>query len=610
MRRRGHVWKRIGATALSLIVLASGLAVSGTADCVYADDTEVVEAEMPLYTAGTTPVSQHGRLHVEGTNIKDEYGNVVQLRGVSTHGINWDVGRPYVNQETFRTLRDDWGANTIRLAMYTSEYNGYCTGGNQAELKGLLDNGVQYATNLGMYAIIDWHILNDGNPLTYVEQAKQFWGEISAKYRNSNNVLYEICNEPNGCSWDDIKNYANQVIPIIRANDPNAIIIVGTPTWSQLGMQGHTNEVADSPLTGYSNLVYALHFYCSEWSHSQYLPAKVDYAISRGVPVFVSEFGLSEANGNGNVDTAQAESWLKKLDSYNISYNVWSLNNKNESSALIQSYVTKTSGWSEGELTRAGQWIRNQYRSRNVDATQVQAFVTRLYDKCLGRQPDEAGLQDWSNRLINGSMSGTRVAYGFVFSPEYKSRNTTDDVYVEMLYRVFLDRASDPSGKTNWLNALKQGASREYVFRGFAESQEFTQICASYGIDRGTYSLSQPRDQNIEVTAFVARLYQQALGRQYDEDGLNNWCGQIVSGQMNAETVAECFIYSAEFENKNLSNTEYVNVLYRTFLGREADSAGQADWVGQLNRGASRRDVLHGFSRSQEFSKIMAQYGL
>lgn len=245
---------RLLAWLLAIAVLVSGSIVLTPGEQVYAETL--------------TPVQAHGQLSVSGTQIVDQKGQAFQLRGVSTHGINWDVGRPYVNQAAFQTLRDDWGANAIRLAMYTAEYNGYCTGGNQAELKGLLRTGVDAAKNLGMYAIIDWHVLNDQNPLTYLEQAKGFWSETSAAYKDYNNVLYEICNEPNNCSWDDIKNYANQIIPIIRANDPDAIIIVGTPTWSQLGMWGHTNEVADSPLTGYNNLVYTLHFYCAEASHT------------------------------------------------------------------------------------------------------------------------------------------------------------------------------------------------------------------------------------------------------------------------------------------------------------------------------------------------------
>lgn len=606
------------AAVLGISILTAGMQTS--AQEIEPEKLAAVESEeeaQELIGSYSTPVAKHGRLHVEGTNIKDENGNNYQLRGVSTHGINWDVGRPYVNREAFQTLRDDWGANTVRLAMYTHEYNGYCAGGNQAELKALVDQGVQAATDLGMYVIVDWHVLNDRNPNQYIEQSKAFFQEVTAKYKDHNNVIYEICNEPNGgdVTWDVIKQYANQIIPIIRANDPNAIIIVGTPTWSQLGMQGHTNEVADSPLVGYSNIMYSLHFYCAEQVHTQYLPAKVDYAISRGLPVFVSEFGLSEASGNGNVNPAQAEAWLNQLDRYNISYMVWSLSNKNESSALLQPSVTKTSGWSEGELTTAGQWIRNSYRARmesfrEVDEQQVRSFVTRLYQTCLNREPEAAGLESWTKVLCNGTADGARTGYGFVFSQEYLNRNATNEQYIEMLYQVFLDRSSDASGMQSWLDAMEQGASRELVFKGFVESPEYTSICGTYGIDRGTFTPGQPRDQNYGVTSFVARLYTKALGRSYDVDGLNAWCEVILNKNGSPEAVAESFINSREFLNKNLSNEDYVKVLYRTFMGREYDEQGLNAWVAVLDQGTSRLDVLHGFSRSPEFANIMAQYGL
>jgi endoglucanase len=366
--------KRLAAWILSAVMLAGTVipASMESAAAVNVQEQSGEALDVQLTTeqqtqSELTPVSVHGRLHVDGTNIKDEAGEIVQLHGVSTHGINWDVGYPYVNQDAFQTLRDDWGVNAIRLAMYTDEYNGYCAGGNQTELKNLIDQGVTYATNLGMYVTIDWHILNCNPNTTHLSEAISFWDEMSAKYKDYNNVLYEICNEPNGCSWDEIKEYANQIIPVIRANDPNAIIIVGTPTYSQLGEWGHTNEVADNPLTGYTNIMYSLHFYCAESSHTQYLPTKLDYAISKGLPVFVTEFGMSEASGSGSISTEQAKVWLDKLDSYNVSYNVWSLSNKDESSALIQAGNSKTSGWSESDLTDAGKWIRSRYQEYRED---------------------------------------------------------------------------------------------------------------------------------------------------------------------------------------------------------------------------------------------------
>ncbi|MDE5873274.1 MAG: cellulase family glycosylhydrolase, partial [Lachnospiraceae bacterium] len=521
---------------------------------------------MQSSAAEMTPVQIHGKLSVKGTQIVDKNGNAFQLRGISTHGINWDIGSPYVNQAAFQTLRDDWGANAVRLAMYTHEYNGYCAGGNQTNLKNLVYNGVEAATNLGMYVIIDWHVLQDRNPLVYLEQSKTFFNEVSKKYKNYDNVIYEICNEPNGndVTWDVIKSYANTIIPIIRANDPDAIIIVGTPTWSQLGMQGHTNEVADSPLTGYSNIVYSLHFYCAESSHTQYLPSKVDYAVSKGLPIIVSEFGMSEASGNGRIDTNQATNWFNKLDGYKIGYFCWSLSNKSESASLISSSCSKTSGWAESDLTEAGKFIRKEYRARKevvIDEAarkNIEAFVTRLYEKCLDREPDETGMNTWPNMLMSKKGTGASVAKGFVYSKEYIGKNVSDEEYLNMLYRVFLDREADAEGRSTWLGLMEQGLSRDYVFRGFVQSPEYTSICQNYGIERGTVTLTQPRDKNPNMTRFVNRLYVYVLGRNGEADGLNDWCKALQNKLYTPVQVGDFFVLSDEFKAKNLSDEEYI----------------------------------------------------
>ena len=244
---------------------------------------------------GEIPFETHGKLSVKGTDIVDMNGDKYQLKGVSTNGITWFPD--YVNKEAFETLRDDWGANLIRLAMYTDtgDSYGYCSGGDKDEILALVDKGVSAATELGMYVIVDWHILSDSDPNNHIDDAKEFFDKVSKKYAAQENVIYEICNEPSNCPWSDIKSYATEVIQTIRAYDKDAIIIVGTPTWSQLGNQGHTYEPADDPIRGYSNLMYAFHFYASESSHNQWLTAKIGTAIDKGLPVFVSEFGLSEA---------------------------------------------------------------------------------------------------------------------------------------------------------------------------------------------------------------------------------------------------------------------------------------------------------------------------
>ena len=244
--------------------------------------------------------------------------------------------------------------------------------------------------------------------------------------------------------------------------------------------------------------------------------------------------------------------------------------------------------------------------------TGVDGFVYRLYAYALNREPDEGGLNDWKNKLITRERAGTEVAVGFFFSDEMKLRNLNDGDFVELLYKVMMNRGFDPDGKAYWLNMLQNGVSRMGVFNGFAGSAEFADICNQYGIDRGIPVAEEGRDKNYGATLFVARLYTQALGRGYDVDGLNDWCNRIVSKTWSVTDVSTTgFFHSQEFLRKNLSNEEYVKVLYRTFLGREYDAAGLADWTGQLNSGAKSRDeVLRGFSDSVEFADIMRQYGL
>ena len=282
--------------------------------------------------------------------------NPFQLYGMSTHGIAWFP--QYISRDTFCTLRDDWNTNCIRLAMYTDEYNGYCSGGNQEELKTLVKKGVDYATELGMYVIIDWHVLNDRDPHVHKTEALAFFKEISALYKDHDNVLYEICNEPNsGVSWDSIKAYAREVIPVIRANDEDAVIIVGTPTWSQ-----DIDQAAASPLE-YDNLLYALHFYAN--THTDWLRQRLEACIAQGLPVFVSEFGTCDASGNGGNNFDETSRWLEFLDRHQISYCCWNLANKAESSSAIAPGCGRLSGWSPEELSESGRWIREYFRLRS-----------------------------------------------------------------------------------------------------------------------------------------------------------------------------------------------------------------------------------------------------
>ena len=290
-----------------------------------------------------------GRLHVEGTQLTGEDGAPVQLRGISTHGLAWYP--QYVNVMAFAQMRYEWNANLVRLAMYTAESGGYCTDGNREQLKQLVRDGVRWATAQDMYVIIDWHILSDNNPNIYLDEAKAFFNEISAEYADANNVIYEICNEPNGATtWQDVKAYAEQVIPVIRANDPQAVIIVGTPNWSQL-----VEQAALSPITGYDNIMYTLHFYAA--THKDDLRSRMITAIESGLPVFVTEYGICDASGNGAIDIDEANRWVQTMDQYGVSYAMWNLSNKNESSAMIKDGCQKVCGFTAEDLTQSGQWV-------------------------------------------------------------------------------------------------------------------------------------------------------------------------------------------------------------------------------------------------------------
>lgn len=314
----------------------------------------VAESDTKKTAEDGTPFDNHGQLSVKGTDIVDESGSKYQLKGVSTHGITWFPD--YVNKDAFQSIRDDWDANLVRLAMYTDtgDSNGYCSGGDKDSIRGLVDAGVTAATELGMYVIIDWHILNDNNPNSHIDDAKEFFDDVSAKYSSNHNVIYEICNEPNGgTSWSDIKSYAEIIIPVIRKNDKNAIIIVGTPNWSQ-----DVDIVSEDPITGYDNIMYAVHFYAA--THKDDLRNKVKTAISNGLPVFVSEFSLCDASGNDGIDYDSSDVWFDLINDNNLSYASWSLCNKNETSALIKPDSTATSTITIDDLSDTGKYVRDK----------------------------------------------------------------------------------------------------------------------------------------------------------------------------------------------------------------------------------------------------------
>lgn len=242
----------------------------------------------------------------------------------------------------------------------------------------------------------------------------------------------------------------------------------------------------------------------------------------------------------------------------------------------------------------------------------ITGFVKRLYTVCLGRDYDVSGLNDWVSRLNSHRETAAQVAYGFFFGDEFKMKNLNDREYVEVLYRTMFDREGDAGGMNDWLDKLENGMSRLYVYRGFAESQEFQNLCDKYDVTRGSVQVSAYRDRNVGATGFIARLYTKMLGRGFDEDGLEYWCRRYLTGEKSIEDIAsDGFLHSEELKLQNLSDEEFVRRMYRTFLNREAEADGLAYWLAQLRSGAKNRDTLvYGFTQSPEFAGLKAHYGL
>ena len=237
-------------------------------------------------------------------------------------------------------------------------------------------------------------------------------------------------------------------------------------------------------------------------------------------------------------------------------------------------------------------------------------FVDRLYLNVLSRKADATGWNDWVGKLERLEYTGAEVAYGFIFSQEYLSKKTSDSAYIEMLYNTILGRTSDAGGKAHWQSYLDQGLSRKYVFAGVVNSTEFGNLCGSYGIARGTYNVTDISDKYPQATAYVTRLYKNCLSRNPDWIGLQDWVTRLMVKKESASKVAKGFFQSTEFTGKKYDNTTYVEILYRTLFGREADTAGLNDWVSRLNKSTSRTTVLNAFLDSQEFASLCSKYGL
>lgn len=306
-----------------------------------------------------TPVAQNGQLHVEGTNLVNEHGKAIQLRGMSTHGLQWYPWGDCLDENTLDALASDWGIDILRVSMYVQE-DGYET--DPDGFTQMADAIVDALIERGLYALIDWHMLDPGDPNVNTELAKNYFDHMATKYGGMPNVLYEIANEPSDVSWADIKTYAEEMVPYLRSRDSSAVVIVGTPDWSSFGLSGENGpqEVIDDALE-LENVMYAFHFYAA--SHGEYYRDGLADAAA-ALPVFVTEWGTQDYTGDGPNDFVSSQLYLDFFEEQKISWINWNFSDDPRTGAVLKSGTCPLQGWDgQTDLKAAGTWVRDRIRS-------------------------------------------------------------------------------------------------------------------------------------------------------------------------------------------------------------------------------------------------------
>jgi len=354
-----------------------------------------------LKAAGAKPSAAGALQIVDRDGVKtlaDEDGNPIQLRGMSTHGLQWFP--EIINGNAFAALANDWESNVVRLAMYVGE-SGYAT--NPGVKQKVID-GIDLAIASDMYVIVDWHVHAPGDPNAPIYAgAMEFFEEISSRYPNDKHIIYELANEPNGnepgvtndaAGWQAVKSYAEPIIRMLRENGNENIVIVGSPNWSQ-----RPDLAADNPIDD-ANTMYTVHFYTGTHAASDVSTDRANvmsnarYALEHGVAVFATEWGTSEASGNNGPFLDEADAWLDFLNGNNISWTNWSLTNKNETSAAFTPFeLGKTEAtdldpgadqaWAPLELSVSGEYIRARIKGiayEPIDRTPKEPFSTVVWD--------------------------------------------------------------------------------------------------------------------------------------------------------------------------------------------------------------------------------------
>jgi endoglucanase len=296
------------------------------------------------------PVSKHGQLSVKGNKLVDQNGEPTQLKGMSLFWSQWDGARFY-NKRLVKYMAKGWKSGVIRAAMGVEHSGGYLS--NPEVEKAKVISVIEGAIKNDIYVLVDYH---SHAAQRSVKDSKKFFAEMAQKYGHTPNIIYEIYNEPL-TTWDSISWYAEQVIDTIRKHDPDNIIVVGTPRWSQ-----NVDHAAAKPLKG-TNIAYTLHFYAA--THKQDLRDLGQIALDKGLCLFVTEMGTVPASGNGPMDLEETEKWMKWMDDNKISWCNWSICDKDETASAVTKSALGTGNWIDTlHLTPSGRYIKQKIMAK------------------------------------------------------------------------------------------------------------------------------------------------------------------------------------------------------------------------------------------------------
>lgn len=298
---------------------------------------------------GINYVEENGQLSVdEKGKMINQHGEEIALHGVSLGWHNW--WPRFYNAGTVRWLGSDWNAKVVRAAIGVDPDGAFIQDPDHAYH--LLFKVIDAAIAGGIYVIVDWH-----SHTIQTEYAKEFFRTVAHKYKEYPNIIYEIFNEPEYDSWEDVKKYSEEVIEVIRAIDPHNIILVGNPHWDQ-----DIHLVADDPILGFENIMYTMHFYAA--THGEFLRERTEYALNKGIPVFVSECAATQATGTDSFDMDEWAVWLEFLDRHGLSYVMWSVADKDELCSMVKDTNSPASHWDEDDLKFWGKEVRKLLREK------------------------------------------------------------------------------------------------------------------------------------------------------------------------------------------------------------------------------------------------------